>query len=125
MTALNLVSVTITADPSPADTDIHGAQVYPEGNYVFTPSGAMWPDPSQNPVIPMVLHGVLVNGTASASLAASDNFSAGVLTWNAIINIRGLPTINVAGFPVNFSNGASQSVWPLLAAAGWAPTSQP
>jgi hypothetical protein len=116
---VNLVSVTIAASDSPADAGS------PEGYFVFAPSGVMWPDASNLPIVPMVVHGVLVNGTATVSLVASDSFGAGVLTWDVIINIRGLPTINVAGVPVNFASGATQSIWSILSAAGWSPTPQP
>lgn len=115
----NVVSVTVTADVSPADT------ATAEGNVVAVPSGNMWPDTSNNPIVPMVVHGILASGTCTLSLVASDNFTAGVLNWDFIINIRGLPTINVARVPVNFASGATQSIWPILQAAGWTPVSQP
>lgn len=123
MTAFNTVLVTVGVDQSPADL------APPEGNVIAVPSGTEWPDTNQNPVVPMVVKGTVgdgVNGGTSSNaiinLIASDNFSAGVLTWNFIINIRGISTINVADVPVKFSLGASQSVWTILAAAGWTPT---
>ena len=116
---VNLVTVTVTVDDSPADTGS------PEGNFLFTSSGVMWPDASNFPIVPMVVHGTLVNGTATASLVATDNFAAGVLTWDVTINIRGIPTIQVSGVPVKFSLGATQSIWTILSAAGWSPTPQP
>jgi hypothetical protein len=115
----NLVTVTIAVDNSPADL------TSAEGYYVLSPSGVMWPDTSGNPVAPMVHNGHLVNGTASEQLVASDNYAAGVLTWDVIINVRGLPTVNVASVPVNFANGASQNIWTILQAAGWTPATQP
>jgi hypothetical protein len=119
--SLTVVNVTVAADVSPADP----ANVYAEGNVVAVPSGAQWPDTSNNPIVPMVVHGTLENGTCTIQLVASDNFTAGVLTWDFIINIRGLPTVNVAGVQVIYANGANQNVWSILQAAGWAPVSQP
>lgn len=117
--SLNVVTVTVTADVSPSD------QATAEGNVVAVPSGTEWPDTSNNPIVPAVVHGTLASGTCSLSLVASDNFSAGVLAWDFIINIRGLQTINVPSCAVNFSNGATQSVWAILTAAGWTPLSVP
>jgi hypothetical protein len=122
---VNMVTVTINIDGSPADT------AGPEGNYVFSPAGVMWPDLSGNPLTPMVVHATLTTtlvpplATASVQLVASDNFAAGVLTWDVIINVRGMPTINVANVPVNFASGATQSIWTILQTAGWTPTVQP
>jgi hypothetical protein len=117
--SVNVVTVTVTADASPSDV------AKAEGNVVAVPSGAMWPDASNNPIVPAVIHAQLANGTCSLSLVASDSFAAGVLTWDFIINIRGLPTVNVASCAVNFTNGATQSVWTILQAAGWTPLSVP
>ena len=116
---VNTVTVTIAASDSPADPGS------PEGNFVFTPSGMMWPDASNLPIAPAVVHGALVNGTATAVLLASDSFAPGILLWDVTINIRGLPTVSASGVPVNFSSGASQTIWSILAAAGWTPTPQP
>lgn len=118
----NVVTVTVAASNSPAD------QAAAEGNVVAVPDGAQWPDANNNPVVPMVVHGYLGDGTSQAAgaceieLVASDNFGAGVLTWDFIINIRGFPTVNVQSVPVNFSSGASQNIWTILAAAGWTPS---
>lgn len=117
--SLNVVNVTFAADVSPADI------ATAEGNVIAIPSGAEWPDASNNPIVPAVVHGTLVAGTCVLQLVASDNFSAGVLTWDIIVNIRGLPTVNVASVPVNFSSGANQNGWTILSAAGWTPQSQP
>ena len=118
MTALNVVTVTIAAQASPVDA------VPPEGNFVFSPNGEMWPATAGSvPIIPEVQHGTLVNGTASVQLVASDNFAAGVLNWDVIINIRGLPTIN-ATVPVNFASGPAQSIWDIFVANGVQLTSQ-
>lgn len=116
---VSIVNVTVAADNSPADL------ATAEGNVVAVPSGTMWPDASANPIVPMVVHGTLQGGTCTLQLVASDNFASGVLTWDIIINIRGLPTVNVPGVPVNFANGATQSVWAILTAAGWTPPPQP
>lgn len=115
----NTVNVTVAVDNSPVDL------ATAEGNVVAVPSGTEWPDTSNNPIVPMVVHGTLVSGTCTLVLVASDNFGAGVLNWDFIVNIRGLPTVNVASVPVNFANGATQSIWTILTAAGWTPTSQP
>lgn len=123
----NVVNVTIQVDGAPGDPSA------PEGNYVFTPSGVMWPDTSSNPIVPMVVHGQMIanptanppNCLATVELVASDNFAASVLTWDVIINVRGMPTINVPNVPVNFSNGANQNIWTILQAAGWSPLSEP
>ena len=122
---VNMVTVTINVDGSPADS------AGPEGNYIFSPSGVMWPDTSGNPVAPMVQHGAIAAApgtqaaTASAQLVASDNYGPGVLTWDVIVNVRGLPTVNVPAVPVNYAAGATQSIWTILQATGWTPITQP
>lgn len=122
---VNMVTVTIEVDGSPADV------AGPEGNYVFSPSGVMWPDTSGAPIAPMLQHGSLTTdntaktGTATVQLVASDNYSAGVLAWDVIVNVRDLPTVNVPNVPVNFAAGATQTLWSILAAAGWTPTTMP
>jgi hypothetical protein len=118
--SLNLVTVTVAAMASPVDATA------PEGHFVFVPNGTLWPGvPGSLPIDPQIERGTLTLGTASVQLVASDNFAASVLNWDVIINIRGLPTINVKAFPVLFASGASQSVWDILAANGWTPVSQP
>lgn len=111
--SLNVVNVVVAADVSPADL------ATAEGYVVACPDGVQWPDTNNEPIVPMVVHGNLQNGTCTIQLVASDNFTAGVLTWDFIINLRGFPTVNFQGAPVNFSGGATQSVWSILAAAGW------
>lgn len=126
MTA-SMVTVSIQVDGAPGDT------LPPEGNYVFSPSGVLWPDTSGNAVAPQLQHGVLMPNTAvsppvataSVQLVASDNFTAGVLTWDVIINVRGMPTVNVQAVPVNFASGANQNIWTILQAAGWTPVQVP
>lgn len=115
--SLNLVTVTISATVSPIDVTAA------EGNYVFVPSGTQWPAPGDVPIVPAVVHGMLTVGTGSATaqLVASDNFATGVLTWNVLVNIRGLPTVNVRDVPVLYASGASQNLWDILTAMGWIP----
>lgn len=115
----NVVNVTFAVDNSPADL------VTAEGNVLAVPSGVMWPDASTDPIVPMVVHAQLVSGTCTLVLVASDNFASGVLTWDFIVNIRGLPTVNVPGVAVNFASGANQNGWSVLSAAGWVPIAQP
>ena len=123
----NLVNLTIQVDGAPGDP------AAPEGNYVFTPSGLEWPDTSSNPIVPMVIHAPLTpnplasppNASATFAIVASDNFAAGILTWDVIINVRGLPTVNVPNVPINFANGANQNIWTVLQAAGWTPVTEP
>lgn len=117
---VNLVNVVVAADGSPADQTPSGLET-PEGYAVAVPDGTRWPDANNLPIAPMVQKEALINGTATLQLVASDNYSAGVLAWDFIINIRGFPTVNVAQVPVNFASGATQSVWTILAAAGWTP----
>ena len=116
----NLVTVTIAVSAAPNDT------MPSEGNFVFSPNGILWPGtPGSLPVVPMIQQGHLVNSTASVQLLASDNFSAGVLGWDIIINIRGMPTINCPGVVINFATGPTQSVWDILNAFGYTFISQP
>src|SRR5208283_3501820 len=111
--SLNLVTVTIAANAGPNDTA-------PEGNFVFSPNGTMWPTVGgQLPIVPSIQHGTLVSGTASAVLVASDNFATNVLNWDVIINVRGLPTVVASALPVLFSVGATQSIWDILIANDW------
>ena len=116
----NLVTVTVAAQGSPADTEA------PEGNFVFVPNGTQWPGtPGSVPIDPRIQQGTLSNGTASVQLVASDNFAAGVLNWDIVINIRGMETVHASGVAINYATGPAQSVWDILAAAGWVPVSQP
>jgi hypothetical protein len=117
--SLSVVSVVVAVDNAPGDL------APAEGNALAVPSGTEWPDTSGNPIVPAVVHGTLAAGTCTLSLVASDNFTAGVLNWDIIINVRGLPTVNVPAVPVIFSLGASQNVWTILTAAGWRPIGQP
>jgi hypothetical protein len=92
----------------------------------------MWPDTNDNAIVPMVVQGTLGDGLNGATageciiqLVASDSFAAGILNWDFIINLRGFPTVSVQGCAVDYSNGASQNIWNILTAAGWAPVSMP
>lgn len=117
--SLNTVTVTVAAQGGPNDAST------PEGNFVFSPNGTMWPATNGAlPIDPAVQTGTLTNGTASVVLVASDNFSAGVLNWDVIINIRGLPTVNFPGLPIMYATGANQSIWDILQYNGWTPVPQ-
>jgi hypothetical protein len=118
--ALNVVTVTVAVSDSPVDA------VSAEGHYVFVPNGTQWPATiGAFPIVPMIQRGTLVLGTSSVQLVASDNFAAYVLSWDVIINVRGIPTINVPALPVLFASGATQSIWDILQANGWIPINQP
>jgi hypothetical protein len=94
-----------------------------QGNYLFAATGTLMSDANVAIVTP-VLSGVLdSSGNMSVSLLASDNFSPGELTWNCFITVRGLSDVNVQGFAVNFSLGASQNLFTILKASGWNPLS--
>lgn len=118
---LNVVTVTVAADSAPNDP------TSAEGNVIVIPDGDRWPDISGNPIVPMVVHATLNDGSSvtpgacKVVLVASDNFNVGVLTWDFVINIRGFPTVKALDIPVNFAQGASQSIWTILSAAGWTP----
>lgn len=114
------VAVTVAADTFSPDPN-----TYAEGNVVAVPSGTMWPDANDLPIVPMVVHGNLELGTCTLQLVASDNFATGVLRWDLIVNIRGMPTVNQPGCVINFADGATQSVWDILSAAGWSPITRP
>lgn len=119
MSAFDEVAVTTAADSDPDNN------IFAEGNVTFVPSGTHWPDGLGNPIVPPVIHGTLHDGTVTNNLIASDNFDSGVLTWNILINLRGMPTINVPDCVVNHADGASQNVWDILDANGWVPLDQP
>jgi hypothetical protein len=117
--SLNLVTVTVAVQGGPSDA------TPPEGNFVFSPNGTMWPlTAGALPIDPAIQTGTLTLGTASVQLVASDNFATGVLYWDVIINVRGLPTVNFPALPIIFATGASQSIWDILQLNGWIPTSQ-
>jgi hypothetical protein len=58
-----------------------------------------------------------------AVLLTSDDYEAGALLWNFFAQIQGMPAIHVTGMTINFSNGASQNLFTILAANGWTPES--
>jgi hypothetical protein len=102
-----------------------------EGNYLFAASGTLMSSTNVAIVTPVV-RGVLDSngnlldgdtGLSNALLLASDNFATGQLNWNFFLQIQGLPVVNVFDVPVLYSNGASQQLFTILAAAGWVPTS--
>jgi hypothetical protein len=118
--SLNLVTVVIAIQGSPIDT------VSQEGNYVFSPNGNLWPGtPGTLPIDPAVQQGHLTSGTASVQLVASDDFAAGVLTWDCILNIRGMPTIHAYGLIINYATGSTQSIWDILSSNGVDLVNQP
>lgn len=113
---LNLVTVAMTSVNSPADTTVT------EGHYCFVPSGLQWPSTDgMSAVVPSIVQGPF-STSFSVQLVASDNFTTGVLTWNVLINIRGIPTINVPDVPIYFTDGANQNIYTILTAnVGWTP----
>lgn len=118
--ALNMVNVTVAATGGPNDASL------PEGHFVFLPDGALYPTSAgQGPIVPNIVQGTLVSGTATVALVASDNFAANVLNWSTIINIRGLPTIHAHPLTINFSDGANQDIWTILTNNGWTPVALP
>jgi hypothetical protein len=116
--SLNTVNVTIEATSGDASI--------PEGNYSFCPDGMQYPAVvGGGPIVPAIVHGQLVNGTATAVLIASDNFATNILNWACIINIRGLPTVKAGSLTINFSDGATQDIWTILTNNGWNPVQLP
>ncbi len=116
-----LNSVTVTA--SWLATGFATGQ-YPEGNYQFTASGTLMDSSSIALVFP-VFRGVLINGAFSQALLASDNFTAGFLTWDVLIRVQGMEVIDFRNFAINYSAGASQGLFGILQTAGWVAPSEP
>lgn len=92
-----------------------------EGNYLFAASGTLMSDANVAIVTPVIDGVIDTSGNLSVSLLASDNFGVGELTWNCFISVRGMSDINVQGFTVNFTAGASQNLFTILKASGWVP----
>jgi hypothetical protein len=94
-------------------------------DWLFVAGGTLADDTGAAIVTPIIRGNNMPGGTGilSASLLASDNFSAGQLLWTCFIRVQGLPFIEVHSFPVNFSLGASQVLYTVLKASGWTPTS--
>jgi len=124
--ALNMVTVTIAIQVGPNDSSA-------EGTFIFSPNGVLWDGtPGDTPIVPAIQQGHLSNGTGSVQLVASDNFSTGVLNWDVIINIRGMPTINFPALPILYTitvGGVptatpNQSIWDILLTNGWSPVTQ-
>lgn len=133
----NYVTVSITVQGSPVD------MTAPEGTFVFSPNGTMWDGtPGDSPIVPSIQQGHLISGTGSVQLVASDNWSAGVLNWDVIINVRGMPTINFPTLPIlynipswnpavghvpgfyTYTATPNQSIWDILTTNGWSPVTQ-
>lgn len=64
--------------------------------------------------------GQVVNGP---QLLASDDFQTGALYWNFFGSFRGMANIHITNMQINFSDGASQNLFTILAANGWTPQS--
>lgn len=94
-------------------------------DWLFVAGGTLVDDTNLAIVTPVVRGSTMVGGTGllSASLLASDNFGTGELLWTCFIRVQGLPEIEWHDFNVNFANGASQSLYTVLKAAGWTPVS--
>ena len=106
---INVVNVTIEATAAPYDaTSV-------EGNFTCCPDGKLYPAVSGGrPIVPAIVHGILINGTATA-----------VLNWDYIINIRGLPTVKASNLTINFASGGTQDIWTILTNNGWTPVQKP
>jgi hypothetical protein len=97
-----------------------------EGSFAFSPSGSLYDPTSNSYVAAQVQQGLLANptlgqATLSVTLLASDNYAAGVLTWDVHIRARSIPEIQVANLTVNFAAGATQNLFTVLLANGWTP----
>lgn len=94
-----------------------------EGWYLFAAGGTLVTDANLAIVTPVVQGTLDASGNLSATLLASDSFSPGELNWNVFLNVRGMNQVHVIGFPVNFALGGTQTLFTVLSAAGWSPTS--
>lgn len=92
-----------------------------EGHFLFAATGTLMSDANVAIVTPVVEGNIDTSGNLTATLLASDNFGAGELKWNCFVNVRGMSDIVVRGFVVNFALGASQNLFTILEASGWAP----
>lgn len=117
---LNTVTVTATW------SDHAAVPKYAEGNYMFIAAGTLMDSSSVAIVIP-IIQGTLVAATPSLSvvLLASDNFTAGQLTWDIHVTVKGIAAITAQQVPVNFSSGASQGLFSILTTSGWTPGVNP
>ena len=90
-----------------------------EGNYLFSAQGNFMDSSALAVVTPVRLGQLDSTGHLSVFLLASDNFQEGDLNWHILVRVKGAITIDVADVPVNFSLGATQSLFDILTAAGW------
>jgi hypothetical protein len=115
------------------------ADNYGNGNFQFVASGSLMDSPSVALVFPYISGQLdslgalsLPSGSVGSvgtgapnsgiSLLASDNFGSTapwILSYNVKIVVQGMETISVDNVPILYSNGASQSIFTLLEAAGW------
>lgn len=95
-----------------------------QGNYLFHASGALM-DGTATAIVTPVLDDVLKNGALSVQLLASDNYGAGELSWDCTIRIKGFSEIKAQGLIVNHATGATQVLFDILEANGWAPMEIP
>lgn len=93
-----------------------------QGWYLFAATGTLMDDQNLAIVTPVIQGNLDSSGNLSVALLASDNFSAGELTWSCFIEVKGQTLVRVQDFPVYFALGASQRLYTVLAAAGWTPT---
>lgn len=93
-----------------------------QGYYLFAATGTLM-DSTDIAIVTPVVQGTLdTSGNLSAVLLASDNFAPGALTWSCYVTVKGLSTIHVVDFTVAYGQGASQTLFAILSAAGWTPT---
>jgi hypothetical protein len=91
------------------------------GNFLFAATGTLMTS-AYIAIVTPVVYGILDDeGNLTAELLASDNYTTGELNWNCFLTVQGLSAIHVTDLAVDFSNGASQNLFTILAAAGWIP----
>lgn len=98
-----------------------------EGNFLFDAEGDLMNSTTTAIVTPVIKGQLDTTGKlwtpptlgSGVSLLASDNFLTGQLNWHILLRVQGWPIVDVADVPVLFSNGASQTVFSILEAAGW------
>lgn len=121
MTALNIVTVTASL---PADPTTDPA-TFPQGHYELVPTGMAYDADQHVMIVPVMKQGKFTDGAISVPLVASDNFAAGVLTWDVHVELRGVENIDVPQVSINYTDGASQDLFTILSSAGWVPPSKP
>jgi hypothetical protein len=128
MTALNYVTLTGQW------TSVNDAGVvnYGSGNVEITASGTLVTSGDDVLTIPAVLvqlddlGALSLPGTAANSgipVLASDNYGAGVLTYDFKLLVQEEVSIDVSDVAINYGSGASQVLLAALEAAGWTPVS--